>query len=333
MEQTAELEYSRLRALDVPQPHLNIGVRLHNELQVSYDLLLVHHPGSPAAPSLEFFRARPHYTVSDTQATYENPDTNVYFDFETTTPDTSDPEAVEPEGTWLALNLNLYRPSVFGLEAARELAAVTAATDSDVFDLQAGKPDVRPFDPDAFLERWNDANVKAHQALLAPREGDTPMPPPRTLPGQQLRAVWEWNVARQQWNDQLGADVFVPRVFLLDAGERVETAVVWTDAMPAMLPRVDRVLVYRDALRPKRWAGRKQPPDLTELTWAELAPHLAAPVTERSLAYYDVRSPADADALRRLIAGRASLQVQPKGLALDQVHDRELLPVSRGQSP
>jgi len=310
----------------IRRPQLRSSDSPNIRVPVSYDLLLVHHPGSPTAPSLEFFRARQHYTVSDTQAAYENPDTNVYFVFETTTPDKSDPEAVEPEGTWLALNLNLYRPSVFGLEAARELAAVTAATDSDVVDLQAGEPDVRPFDPDEFLERWNDADVKAHQAFLAPREGDTPMPPPRTLPGRQLRAVWEWNVARQQWNDELGADVFVPRVFLLDAGERVETAVVWTDAMPAMLPRVDRVLVYRNALRPKRWLGRTQQPDLTELTWAELAPHLAAPVTERSLAYYDVRSPANADALRRLIAGCAPLQVQPKGLALDQVHDRELLP-------
>ncbi len=294
---------------------------------MSYDLLLVGRADSAVARSLDYFRSRPHYTVTDAQAVYENPDTNVYFSFDATGSEADDPEADQPRGTWLALNLNLYRPSVFGLEAAREVLAVTVATDSDVFDPQADDPAVRSFDTEEFLGRWNHANRRGHVALLSEREGQDPVPWPRSLPASTLRAVWEWNCARQAWNDALGDQVFVPCICFLDGGTDVETAVVWTDAIPVVLPRVDRVLLYRDELRPKRWFGRSKAPDLSEVTWAELAPFLPSPVESgRPLPYYDLRAPSNAVALQRLIAGQPPLERPPKGLALDQVHDAELLP-------
>ena len=161
------------------------------------------------------------------------------------------------------------------------------------------------------------------------REGQEPTPTPRTLPRETLRAVWEWNFARQAWNDELGDHVFVPRIYFFDGGDAVTTAVLWTDAMPAILPRVDRVLLYRDALRPRKWFGKAKEPDLSEITWAELAPFLAGLVEgQRPLPYYDLRAPSSSAALQRLVAGQSPLQTPPQGLALDQVHDTELLPVA-----
>jgi hypothetical protein len=245
---------------------------------------------------------------------------------EPATADATDTESLEPDGTWLALYLNLYRPSVFGIEAAREIAAVAEATDSDVLDPQDDEPEARPFDADKFLRQWNHANVQGHRAFLTPRDGKEPMAWPRTLPGQLLHDVWVWNDLRERWSDELGEEVFVPRVMLIDAGERVETAVVWTDCLPIMLPRVDRVLVYRDALRRRNWLGMKSEPDLSEVSWADLAVHLPAAVNGRSVPYHDMRKPTNIDALRKLITSRAALPAPPKGVALDQVHDRELLP-------
>ena len=293
---------------------------------MSYDLLVVGRPGSTVARSLEYFRSRPHYTVSDVQAVYENPDTGVYFVFELPEPADSDPEADVPRGTWLALILNLYRPSVFVLEATRELLALTVATESDVYDPQADEPAVGPFHPDEIVARWNDANRRGHEAILQPRDGQELPAPPRTLPGEKLRAVWEWNHGRAAWNAELGEDVFVPRIFLFDGGVSVQTGVVWSDATPALLPRVDRVLVYRDALRPRSWLGRTKEPDLCEISWTELSPYLREPVEGvRSLAYYDLRQPPHPAALQRLITKLGPLSAPPQSLALDQVHDAELL--------
>src|SRR3954451_15768766 len=70
------------------------------------------------------FKSRPNYQVENGQAVYQNEDTGVYFIFD------------EPDDGVMAFNLNLYRPHVFGLEAAVELEAFSKAFAAAVTDPQ-----------------------------------------------------------------------------------------------------------------------------------------------------------------------------------------------------
>lgn len=286
---------------------------------MSYDLSFV--PSAEGAPlTTEYFRDRAYYSVEGGQAVYQHPDSGVYFIFE----DVAEGGDCDPPAT-LQLILNLYRPHFFALEAADEIEALVAATGAQIHDPQDAETAVRPFDARRFIAAWNDSNAKGCRALLAPTAGE-PLPVPFTRPNAELEAIWRWNRSRSERAERVDDDVFIPRVSFLTVGADVWTVVVWTDAMPAVLPEVDGVLVYRDSIKKARWAIWKKAADVALVSWADLIARLpaggldaGAPRT-RNLAGFRP-SGEFVDYLRALPAIAADMKLIPA----DQVLNRELV--------
>jgi len=55
-----------------------------------------------------------------------------------------------------------------------------------------------------------------------------------------------------------GSTFFVPRLFLIVAAEKAATMVVWPDAISALIPEADYLMVLRDELAPKAFLGGKK---------------------------------------------------------------------------
>jgi hypothetical protein len=231
---------------------------------MSYDLYLFSHSGTLNKSAFEaYFGARPKYKLQNSQASYENEDTGVYFSFDL--PSTNDEVDLDDTivGYALAFNLNLCRPSFFATEAAKELAAATREYGLAVFDPQ-GIPERREFKEDEFIANWRQANQKATAVL---RQGQPDLEIVE-LPNSVLNVAWNWNYSRSGAQAELGEDVFVPKILFVRWRGYPATATVWTDAISVLLPKTDTVLIYRDTLAHRRWLRRQ--PDVVPIPWSEV---------------------------------------------------------------
>jgi hypothetical protein len=299
---------------------------------VSYDLrFLVRTDQKPPPPDRvrEYFRSRRWYEDQGGQLWYANEDTGVYFSFDVGAVDDMAPDPEEPpepidDGlvpAGLSFNLNYFRPHVFGLEAALELAAV-----AERFSLLVDDPQIRgmgrgAFTSAGFLGGWNAGNLAAHRALLSSaHDGHAPVAH-HSLPAATLERIWRWNYDRLGLQEMVG-DVFVPRISFLQRGGGLDTSVIWRDAIPLALPDVDVLVLVRDELAPRRWF-RKQP-DICRVAIAEAGPLLKhgrrvdGPSPYTLFDHVQLRT---VDFFRR----RASFAPQLEALPHDQVLTRELL--------
>lgn len=227
---------------------------------MSYDLFFTQSDDAPALTPeafTAFFAERAHYTVENSQACYDNHDTGVYFSFEylTPSPDTEPPVEAEqlPSGhrpTSLSFNINVFRPSSFGLESALELQAVCDRLHLGVIDPQIGGHTGAAFSRDGYLNGWNTTNQFGVHAITTHSVGEQK---PLTLPRAVIERVWRWNYVNPALSQQLGDDVFVPRVFYVLIDGVVRTASTWFEGIACALPPTDVVLCGRSR---KRWFGK-----------------------------------------------------------------------------
>lgn len=190
-----------------------------------------------------WFSARPHYElgteVAPFSAAYDNPDTGVDFTFEST-----------DDGA-LDFDLNYFRSHVFGLEAADELCAFVEAFAPDVEDPQSG---MDRWSREAFLMAWNEGNRQACEVFVRHPEFEARPP---TFGFEALEAMWRWNRDRERLQDELGEELFVPRIFFFRIDGRVQRLVVWTDGIAIAMPEVDYVMLMRDDYA-RQWMRLKQ---------------------------------------------------------------------------
>lgn len=246
---------------------------------MSYDLFFLKPPTSDSATEfLQYFAARRHFSVQSGQAWYQNEDTGVYFSFELADADGAQPTA------WVQFIINYVRPRFFVLEALREVESFVSTFGPRVHDPQIEGMGDGHFDADGFMRGWSAGNESACVALA--EQGH---PPPASVSTDRLKAAWQWNLSRQERQLEVGESIFVPRIMFVADAPTACTAVVWTDAIPVLLPTVDRIILYRDAYAPKRLFRRK--PDVAVLNWDVLADVLleyqaeVAPVPYRRLDY------------------------------------------------
>lgn len=248
---------------------------------MSYDLFF--RPASseqPASPEafIRYFGQRRHFTTKNGQAWYQNEDTGVYFSFELTS------AADDSAPSWVQFNLNYARPRFFALEALPQVESFVSTFGLAVHDPQIDGMGDGPFDPDRFINGWVSGNQAACVALA---EGGHPRP--LTMAAEQLNAIWQWNNGRERLQTQVGESMFVPQIMFVAAPLTARSAAVWSDAIPVLLPAVDVVFLYRDALAPRRFFRRK--PDVAVLEWREVEPLLQAyreesePLSYRRLDY------------------------------------------------
>ncbi len=241
---------------------------------MSYDLLFQ----SAEPPGLgefeDHFASRSHVTMNDEQAWYQNEDTGVYFFFALR----DSAEEVDPDEPdhWALFNLNFFRPRYFTDEAAIELEAFAARFGSKVFDPQLDGMGDGDFSVEGFLRGWHAGNgVSCHR--FVPSEV---FPAPPVRPADELQRIWRWNYRRKAMQEELGEDVFVPRIGLYEYEGALHSCSIWTDGIPVVLPETDAVLVYRDHYAPRRLFKKK--PGLSFAPWREVEPLFDGYRTEAS---------------------------------------------------
>jgi hypothetical protein len=194
---------------------------------------------------LRYFAARKHYAVQDDRASYECPDTGVYFRIILR----SVRNVVFRKSVVAAeFEINYNRPSFFGIEAERELSDFVATFQPRIEDLQMRGMGEGPYSGEGFLNGWNFGNLFSVRSRLS----DNPDRDILSMAADELHTSWRWNYQRAERN-RLDARCFVPRIMFSCIKERLCRVIVWPQGNPVLLPEVDYVLVGRIAAGEKRY--------------------------------------------------------------------------------
>lgn len=207
---------------------------------MSYDLFFTFPQPTQRSAVEEYFRRRPHYQLNGS-AVYQSQDTGVYFLFQFQESD-DDPNQL----VGASLNLNYFRPHIFGLEAEPEVRAFVEHFQPDVEDPQTHGMDRGPYTREGFLAGWNAGNEFGYKAITSQHKG-----PFLACPEAKIEAAWRWNRAKSALQEEFGEVLFVPTIMLATIDGHLRSAVVWGDGIPTLMPQTDAVIVVRDELAPK----------------------------------------------------------------------------------
>jgi hypothetical protein len=234
---------------------------------MSYDLFFQLREGA-AAPDVKalaaYFKERKNYQVSKEQALYQNEITGVYFIFDLGASEDSELANAAP----VNFVLNYFRPHIFGLEAEPEVRALVEHFGFLVSDPQVGGMGDGEYSTEGFLSGWNQGNEFGYHSIMS-QHPDQNIP---TLPTAQIESCWRWNLEHDALQEELGEDIFVPRLMFIQWQGRVVSTVVWPDAIPSAMPQADMVLIPRKTILPKKFL--RHPEDLVIASWAEVMPIL-----------------------------------------------------------
>lgn len=220
---------------------------------MSYDLYFT----SPVISFAEFqgyFEGRSHYQIGGKTAWYGNKDTGVYFSFDYNDRNTEEVRDEEAPVYSVMFNINYFRPSYFALEAEVEVSAFAGHFGCQIDDPQTGiQGDYRRED---FIDGWNSGNHRSYQSIL-PRltEADPPVP---SMPAEAQERIWRWNYSRGARSEAMVEDRFIPLIFMVEHEGELVSFCVWPDALPSLLPEVDRLWIARSVLAPKPLFGKKE---------------------------------------------------------------------------
>ena len=194
-----------------------------------------------------YFASRAHYQVNGSQAFYRNEDTGVYFSFDRNVEtEKSDPDSPHYDAMF---NLNFFRPHIFGLEAEPEVNAFKSAFDFSIHDPQNDGMGDGPYSTAGFIRGWNSGNEFGYRAILS--NPQTEVASLSVYPGDALEKIWSWNAGRNAIQSEYGEDLYVPKIIFVRSHGQVASCIIWGDAIPTLIPRVDRILVPRKELAPR----------------------------------------------------------------------------------
>lgn len=237
---------------------------------MSYDIVLLSEAGVLMRDKVyDFFASRPNCEASPTDIMYDNPETDVHFQWVFTPfhhDETNEEDAPVHEKEIGHLRLNFCRPTAFAKEASIELQALSETLPVQFYDLPQ----------DLIYERFTSADQltipyfeHAQKALSAIRAAEPDIEFSQRQPKRALDTVWEWNLNRHALTDSLGEDLFVPKVDFFEIDGEQKTGVVWGDGVPMLCPQVDIVIMYRDKTAPSTGWFRKKTATIDVLTFEE----------------------------------------------------------------
>jgi hypothetical protein len=183
------------------------------------------------------------------QWNYENPSTGVYFLIDWNEPE-DEPERIEifdnfQEFKYLnfSFGINFFRPRFFGLEIFPIIEKLVSDLDLYVLDSQdETDPDnPRKFPVGYFQEQW----IRHNDGLTLDQFKELNF---EYLPLEKSNYLWWFQIHREELQNNLTEDIFVPGYFVLknkDDGE-LYTACVWPKHIPIILPPVDYLIVQRE---------------------------------------------------------------------------------------
>lgn len=285
---------------------------------MSYDLYFTE-PRISRAQFQNYFNKRAHYEVSESQVSYQNQDTGVYFLIDYNESEEEDPETISSTAT---LSLNYFRPHVFGLEAIDEISAFIEYFGFSIYDPQSKGMGHGPFSKDTFLRAWNHGNEFGYEAILRSEHA-----PQRvfTFPSDLLERIWKWNLKKTSTQESYSEDRFVPRIFFMNINGRPASVAVWPDAISELVPHVDYLIIGRDRLAPKSFFGQRKK-DQFLVPICDLAPELARyATTDYALPAYELPAPVVSDALQNRIRKLKPTEAMGEIIPFDQILNEEIV--------
>lgn len=288
---------------------------------MSYDLSFLTREGK-TLPSMDdmrkYFERRRHYKLSNSQAFYENEDTGVYFSFDFEESDPADgKDCIAP----ISFNLNFYRPHIFGLEAEPEVSKFVDEFGMLVQDPQIDGMGGGEYSPEGFLRGWNYGNRFGYQALL---DSDPPPEHLDVLPTDLIEKYWRWNFGRSDLQERMGDGIFVPMIMFLRHECRIASFVVWSDAMPFVLPEVDSISLYRYELAQRRWFKKK--PTIALIPFSRFGSlQLGAEKFSGPMDYWVINHYPPPPELAQLFREEKEIPEKLDGVAVDKILNEELV--------
>jgi hypothetical protein len=281
---------------------------------MSYSLELRFRPAIRRERILQYFAGRRHFTTDGDNLVYRHPDTSAYFFVRLRSGRNM---LLQRAVATAEFEVNYFRPSFFGVEAEKELAAFVVAFRPRIDDPQMYGMGSGPYSRDAFLKAWNFGNVfSTHDVLSSAPDCDLP-----SLPEDVLRAVWEWNYLRPERSETFENSAFVPGIRLFRIDGRPRRVVVWGQGMPILLPQVDHVLVGREV------SGE---PHFGLVPWSdvlEVLRHTRFDTTKDPITLHYFKTP---QPIAEWVANVPSIDVKTlERLRPDQVLDDELIAAAR----
>jgi hypothetical protein len=179
------------------------------------------------------------------QWVFQNNDTEVYFIFEKNETET-DEEEIEFEENYEdfeSLNfmfiLNFLRPSFFGIEAFEFIEKMISDLDIYISNPQSDKE--IPYKPkkEELFENWNSTNLSSSSQHFAEQNS--------YLEIEKSNEIWKYNFQRNQIQDKLGGNYFVPKMFFFKTKleNKVITVSSWTEHIPNVFPPADYFLLTK----------------------------------------------------------------------------------------
>ncbi len=226
---------------------------------MSYDLYFQCKNGQSLSKEsfIHYFSGRPWYKIEQNQAFYDNQDTGVYFCFDYQAENDTGNEDNEAENDYIvSFNINFNRPHIFGLEAETEIKSFVAEFDLNIFDPQTNGMGEGPYSTEGFLRGWNEGNLFGISAIVG-HGGKNGFTAISTLPYADIERYWKWNFSREKLRTKLGNSLFVPRIMFCEVQNKVNSFIVWGDAMPIVLPKVDIVVLFKQQLAQFRLFSKK----------------------------------------------------------------------------
>lgn len=176
---------------------------------------------------------------------FQNNDTEVYFIFEKNETEI-DEEEIEFEENYEdfdSLNfmfvLNFLRPSFFGIEAFEFIEKMISDLDIYISNPQSNKEiPYKPKKEDLF-ENWNSTNLNSSSQHFAEQNS--------YLETEKSNEIWKYNFRRNQIQDKLGGNYFVPKMFFFKtkSENKVITVSSWTEHIPNVFPPADYFLLTK----------------------------------------------------------------------------------------
>ncbi len=268
----------------------------------------------------EYFTARGSYSVNDYQALYSNEDTGVYFTFEyggIRASDFNQTLKILP----VFFNISFGKPHIFVLEAEVELAEFIHHFDLVVSDLSMHGSSYMEYNELDFYRFWSAGNEAFYREKLR----HNPELKMFSLPVQEMEKIWRWNFHVSDMQAELGQQLFVPKVMLIEYQNTFNTAVVWTDGIPITLPKVEKAILYRRGFTSGIRIGKKE--DIALVNISEIEPFLKDyPVTTEHLEYYTIIYKEPPKDIKHFIQSQKAVKNEElKFIPFYDIHDRELI--------
>ena len=224
---------------------------------MSYDLYFYKKKDNPFSKEeiiLEFKKMIPNdISEVDTQIHYENERTGVYFLIDINEPN-SEKEDIELfdqfdgfENTNLSASINFLRPDYFGQEIFPIIGSICEKLDLHIFNPQEfDQSRERPlkWTSTELVQHWTEHNTQVSKQQF--KELDL-----KYYPKDKSDKIWEYTSKIEALDREIEEDVYIPNVFMImdESTKELFSYVVWSEAIPLILPKVDFVILVKNYKR------------------------------------------------------------------------------------